>query len=155
MGNAQRDNCLARKELRRLGVLRANTYEKGSIKGHTLSSEAQRAPVAGSFSFGGGSGGRSRDDIDDRPEADRCSVAGTGGGRWYMCARVNVRCVWVAFMGCCFACGCCFVIEAARSWSPRHLVLPCVVLVYRARSSHQEWGRAREGATRGRWSAGG
>ena len=33
-----------------------NTYEGGSIIGHTLSSDEQRAPVAGSFSFGGHGG---------------------------------------------------------------------------------------------------
>ena len=38
-----------------------NTYVGGSIIGHTLSSDEQRAPGAGSFSFGGHMGGRSRE----------------------------------------------------------------------------------------------
>ena len=38
-----------------------NTYRGGSIIGHTLSSDAQRAPVVGSFFLWGGMGGRSRE----------------------------------------------------------------------------------------------
>ena len=36
-------------------------------------------------------------------------VEGSGrsdGGIPSMCVRVNVRCVWVAFVCCCFACDC-------------------------------------------------
>ena len=41
---------------------RANEHlQGGSIIGHTLSSDAQRAPVAGSFFLWGGMGGRSRE----------------------------------------------------------------------------------------------
>ena len=54
-----------------------NTYRGGSIIGHTLSSDAQRAPVAGSFFLWGAWGAGH---VNYRPGAGRCSVAGTGGG---------------------------------------------------------------------------
>ena len=31
-----------------------------------------------------------------------------------MCVRVNVRCVWVAFMSCCFACACVLELVVCR-----------------------------------------
>ena len=34
-----------------------------------------------------------------------------------MCAKVNVRCVWVAFVCCCFACSCVLELVVCRGFA--------------------------------------
>ena len=48
-----------------------------------------------------------------------------------MCVRVNVRCVWVAFMSCCFACGCVLELVVCRLSGPVRACVLSVVEIWR------------------------
>ena len=41
-----------------------------------------------------------------------------------MCVRVNVRCVWVAFVCCCFACDCVLELVVCRVRFARNVFCP-------------------------------